>query len=148
MSKTHTLNATHTSPAGGSIYFRFVTHPLILLASWSLVLISGEHTGGPYIMYLFLGFPKAFAYSVLGYITILILLLSVIFIKKKSPAFGYPMLNLMGSVVSFVSITAFFIGDKTGYNYGTFYSLVPLITVAVYLTILALFNYRYIKELS
>ena len=65
-----------------------ITHPVTLIISFLFILISGEHWGGFYILYLLLALPHGGLHALLGFVGIVIL---VIAMNKKLETSRYNM---------------------------------------------------------
>lgn len=110
----------------------FISHPVTLISSFSIIMISGEHLGGFYALYILLGLYGAAVHSLLGVAGVAILLISYYKFKRKNQYLIEPLLNLIGLVLLILSLYLFFYNDKSHYNYGTFYQTVPLISLSLF----------------
>lgn len=125
-----------------------ITHPYSVLISFSLVLISGEHIGGFYILYLLMGLPHGTFHSILGISGIIILLLNKMLNSKKENYLLMPILNITGSILMIVSLSIFFFSDEDHYNIATFYQLVPQIFLVVFILLSVSFILKNIHSLA
>jgi len=114
------------------------THPVLLIVSFLFILISGEHLGGFYALYLLLALPHGWLHSILAVAGILILALSFN-LKKNGRVISNNILNIVGAILLVLSIVVFFYADKEGYNYGTFYQTVPIISLVLFGSLTLLF---------
>lgn len=113
---------------------KILTNPYTLIISFLLIIISGQHIGGFYIIYLLLALPHFASYAVLSVIGIALMLIT--FHNKKTRfSITEPILNLVAVLLLLASIFIFFYTDNERYNYGTFYQLVPQITLVLFLII-------------
>lgn len=110
---------------------KIVSNPYTLTISFLFIIISGQHLGGFYIIYLLLALPHFGIYAILALIGILLLLITFHSKKLKSSITG-PIVNIVGALMLSASIFLFFYTDNEHYNYGTFYQLVPLVTLILF----------------
>ena len=111
---------------------KFIAHPYTLIISFLLIIISGEHLGGFYVLYLLLALYHAGIHSLLALAGIILLIVSKN-ISVKSKMNSLPnLLNIGGAVLLALSVIWFFYTDKEGYNYGTFYQFVPRLTLVLF----------------
>jgi len=111
---------------------KFLAHPVVLIISFLLILISGEHVGGFYTMYLVMALPHGGVHAVLGVIGITLLLISFVKFKGANKFLARLLLNLAGLVGLWLSIFYFFYQDKSGYNNGTFQQLLPILSIGLF----------------
>ena len=107
-------------------------HPYILIASFCAILISGEHLGGFYLLYLLLALPSGGWHAILGFAGIGLLVFGTAgkaFLKSDRIQAVF---NLVGVCMLISSLVMFFYKDVQGYNYGTFYQTVPLISLIIF----------------
>src|SRR5688500_13797368 len=125
---------------------KFITHPYTLIISFCLIMISGEHLGGFYALYLLLALYYGGIHS-LFVLTGIILLIVGKNINNKSKQNALPIiLNIGGAVFMILSLVVFFYRDKDGYNYGTFDQVVPLISLAFFTMIVLLFIVKNVRQ--
>lgn len=109
--------------------FKFLSHPYTLIICFLMILISGEHLGGFYILYILLALPHGGIHAILALAGIGILLASYYkFNRRKTYRIAF-FLNIAGLALLFLSIYLFFFNDKQHYNWGTFEQTVPLISL-------------------
>ena len=123
--------------------FKILTHPVLLIISFLFILISGEHLGGFYALYILLALPHGWLHSLLALIGIIILILSYNVYKNKASG---NILNIAGAVMLVFSIVTFFYADKEGYNYGTFYQTMPIISLVLFGLLALLFILKNVVE--
>ena len=111
---------------------KLITHPAILIISFLFILISGEHWGGFYLLYLLFALPYAGVHALLAVCGLLILVFSYIKYSRTKKSIIEPVLNIIGSGCLVLSLYLFFHQDKKGYNNGTFEQLVPQITLTLF----------------
>ena len=127
---------------------KIITHPFSLIATFLLVLISGEHLGGFYLLYVLLGLPYGAVHSLLAIIGIGILLFSYYKYKMSYQKSLEPILNIGGSLLLMLSLYLFFRNDDERYNYSTFQQTVPLITLIILSIFLLTFLIRNLIRLK
>jgi hypothetical protein len=118
---------------------KIIIHPITLIICFLLILISGEHLGGFYLLYILLGLPHGADYSIFAIAGMSILLFN--YIKYKSE-FNYaiePILNIAGLILLVLSLFLFFYDDKSHYNYSTFYQTTPMIIMSVFIILIVSF---------
>jgi hypothetical protein len=115
----------------------FFTHPIILIVSFLIIMISGEHFGGFYALYILLALPHGGPHSVLALLGIMLLILSNATNNKRGLTRN--LLNVFGAILLVLSVIVFFYTDKEGYNYRTFYQTIPVITLLLFCFLTLLF---------
>jgi len=108
--------------------FKILSHPYTLIISFLFILISGQHLGGFYALYILLGLTQGVLHSVLGFFGIVVLLISY-HIASKQKSYLQHGLNILGVAMLFASIFYFFKNDTQRYNWGTFEEGLPLFTI-------------------
>lgn len=108
------------------------THPVVLVISFLLVLISGEHYGGFYLLYILLALPHGGVHALLGIGGIAVILFSYLRYGRRFVHAAEGVLNLIGAFMLVLSLYLFFANDKADYNDGTFKQTVPLVTLYVF----------------
>ena len=111
---------------------KIISHPITLITCFLLVLISGQHLGGFYLLYILLGLPHGAIHSILAMAGILVVLFSNNKYKRKFNYLIEPILNMAGVLMLSLSLLFFFINDKEQYNYSTFNQTVPLLSLIVF----------------
>ena len=111
---------------------KIITQPVTLIICFLLILISGEHLGGFYLLYILLGLPHGEIHSVLAAAGIGILIFNQIKYKNESNYLVAPLLNISGLLLLILSLFLFFHNDRNHYNYSTFYQTVPLIIFGLF----------------
>ncbi|NTS41945.1 hypothetical protein HRG84_13595 [Flavisolibacter sp. BT320] len=108
--------------------FKILSHPYTLILSFLFILISGQHLGGFYVMYIFLGLTHGVVHSVLGFLGMIVLAATHHSAWSRTSPLRQ-ILNVTGVGLLFVSLYLFFMNDKQHYNWGTFYESIPLATL-------------------
>jgi len=111
---------------------KIFTHPYVLIISFLMIMISGEHLGGFYILYLLLALPSGAIHSLLALVGIGLLLVGYHKYERKNIHLAEFILNVVGTLLLFSSIYLFFLNDRDNYNYGTFTQTVPVITLVFF----------------
>ncbi|HEX8333452.1 MAG TPA: hypothetical protein VF622_12560 [Segetibacter sp.] len=111
--------------------FKILSHPYTLIFSFLFILISGEHLGGFYALYIFLGLLPGAIHSILGFFGVLILVVSY-HLPRTTKVFVKQCLNVVGTGLLFTSIYLFFKNDTAHYNWGTFEESVPVFTLVLF----------------
>ena len=102
-----------------------LTHPIFVLALFSLVLISGDNFGGFYLLYVLLALPHGGIHAILAVAGATILLFSFLKFKGRSVYFIDPLLNILGVFCLYLSLWLFFV-HSWDFNSGTFRAAVPV----------------------
>jgi hypothetical protein len=124
---------------------KILTHPILLMISFLFILISGEHLGGFYALYLLLALPYGGMHSLIALAGILVLVISYNVYGRK-PCLVQNILNIIGALLLVLSLISFFVTDKEGYNYGTFYQIVPVISLSLFGLLALLFLIKNVVE--
>jgi vacuolar-type H+-ATPase subunit I/STV1 len=111
---------------------KILTHPYLLIISFLFIMISGEHLGGFYMLYLLLALPHGGIHALLAVAGIAILLVSHHYSRKVQRSVIGAIINLIGLACLVLSLVLFFYNDKAGYNNGTFEQFVPQVTLVVF----------------
>lgn len=121
------------------MHFRkIIMHPLALIISFMIILISGQHTGGFYIIYLVMGVLHGAVHALLGFAGIVLLLPGLIIEQRKQASSIY-LLNIFGTICMFLSLFLFFFMDEQQYNAATFYQVIPLCTIVLFCFLAVIF---------
>src|SRR5689334_7748582 len=107
--------------------FKFLSHPYTLITCFLIIMISGEHLVGFYVVYILLGLPFGAIHSLQALAGILVLLLTYRRFKIKNSI--AQLLNTISVAMLFGSIYLFFTRDTKHYNYVSFEQTVPIITM-------------------
>lgn len=111
---------------------KLFTHPVVIIIAFLLILISGEHLGGFYLLYILLGLPHGAVHSLLAIVGIGLLFFTNYKYQQQFIFNIEPVLNIMGGIMILLSLFLFFYNDKSHYNYGTFYQTIPVILLSVF----------------
>jgi len=114
---------------------KLITHPLTVIATFLIIIISGQQFGGFYLLYLILGLPHAAIHSITGVCGIALLLFNILQSKLWNRNQISALINLGGIVLLWLSLFLFFNNDKSNYNIATFYQLLPQILLLLFLII-------------
>lgn len=124
-----------------------ITHPVTLIICFLLVMVSGQHFGGFYLLYILLALPHGSVHSVLAVAGITILLFSNYKYKRQFSFKIEPLLNITGVLMLLFSLYLFFYNDKGHYNYGTFYQIVPIISLVGFVLMCVVFSINNLGKL-
>ena len=111
---------------------KYLTHPTVLIISFLLILISGEQFGGFYLLYILLALPHGGIHGILATLGLIILIYSNYKYKRQFSFLIEPILNITGAILLILSLALFFNNDIEHYNYGTFFQIIPIITLALF----------------
>jgi len=110
-----------------------------LIICFLLILISGEHLGGFYLLYILLGLPHGAIHSILAVIGVALLLFSNHRYQREFKYLTEPFLNIVGVILLALSLILFFFKDSHHYNYSTFYQTMPQISIGVFALLIVSF---------
>lgn len=107
-------------------------HPYAIIISFFAIMISGQHLGGFYLLYILLALPHGSSHALLALFGVL-LLLSV---ARKYAGITMP---VIGNVLCILAVTLlvlslffFFYNDTHHYNYDTFKFWLSLVSLALF----------------
>jgi hypothetical protein len=109
--------------------FKILSHPYTLIICFLMMVISGEHLGGFYALYILLALPFGGVHAILAVAGIIILLISHNAFAKKGKQRESIAMNVFGLLLMVSSVYYFFSADKKHYNWGTFQQTVPMLTI-------------------
>lgn len=109
-----------------------LTHPYLLIASFLLIVISGKHFGGFYIVYLSMALFHFGIHAVLALVGIFILVTSQSIYRRRRLFLIETILNMAGLLCLFLSLFLFFYNDAKQYNWGTFEQTVPICSLCLF----------------
>lgn len=112
--------------------FTILSHPVLLLSIFPLILISGESFGGPYLLYLILALPHGGTHALLALAGVALILFSFAKYYHRGNFLIGPILNFAGLFCLIASLYNFFILDKAKYNYSTFEETVPILSFILF----------------
>lgn len=108
--------------------FKILSHPYTLIFCFSFMIISGESTGGFYIMYILLGLLHGVLHSLLGFYGILALMIGQ-HLSTRRNRYLQKAVFVIGVTLMFASVFFFFKNDTEHYNWGTFEQGLPMFTL-------------------
>ena len=106
---------------------KILGHPYTVVISFLLLLISGEHFGGFYILYILLALPHGGIHAVLAVLGIAVLLFNQ---YKRPVAIVAVLASFAGLIFLLLSLFFFFYNDSSRYNAATFEQTIPLLSLA------------------
>lgn len=118
---------------------KIITHPYTVIISFFAILISGQHLGGFYFLYVLLALPHGGIHSLLAFFGIFLLLVSYYRFEVDKTFLLGSVINLISVFLLLLSLFLFFYNDKGHYNYPTFYQTVPQITLVLFIIIAVCF---------
>ncbi|MES1224131.1 MAG: hypothetical protein ABUT20_52035 [Bacteroidota bacterium] len=108
---------------------KLISNPYLLIASFLLLLISGESVGGFYITYIVLALPHGGLHGLLAVAGIIIIIFNY---HTKTTFFLSFCLSTIGIILLICSLYFFFATDPSHYNAGTFEQALPLMTFGIF----------------
>lgn len=108
--------------------FKILSHPYTLVLSFLFIVISGQHLGGFYALYVLLGLMHGAIHSILAFLGIIVLL-AMHHAGWSQNSLRRQVANVTGTTLLFASVYFFFSNDRAHYNWGTFEQGFPLFTL-------------------
>ncbi|MBB1287053.1 hypothetical protein HRH25_21905 [Flavisolibacter sp. BT320] len=108
--------------------FKILSHPYTLILSFLFIVISGQHLGGFYALYVLLGLMHGAIHSVLAFLGIIVLLV-MHHAGWSQNSLRRQVANVTGTALLFASVYFFFSNDRAHYNWGTFEQGFPMFTL-------------------
>lgn len=108
-------------------FTHILSHPIIQIASFCIILINGPYFGAPYAFYLYHAVQEGYAFAVVGVLAIIITLASA-FVYRAA-------LQLTGTLLMLISLAIYFIPPNGKNSYDGFIQVVPLITMILFVII-------------
>ena len=120
---------------------KIITHPYILIISFFMIMVSGKHMGGFYLLYLLSALPYWGIHALLAFLGTVLLVFSYYKYQRRKAYHIESILNIAGTFLLLFSLVLFFYNDKEHYNYRTFYQVVPQISLVLFGLITLAFLY-------
>lgn len=122
-------------------WINIITHPILVLVLFCGILISGEHFGGFYLMYILMALPHGGIHALIALLGIGLILLCYGMYKRKSQFAIDPLLNVLGVFSLYISLWLFFY-NTWDYNEATFHQTIPVIILTLFIMISLAFLIR------
>jgi hypothetical protein len=103
---------------------KIFAHPLMQLFSFCILLVGSASFGGPYVFFLYHGVQEALAYSIFGWMAIVIVICALFFTGR-----GEAVLQFIAVVLMFVSLVIFVFSAEHFMNIYVWRQLVPMLTL-------------------
>ena len=120
-------------------FIKILTHPILLIISFSMIIIIGQKFSGFYIMYVFMALFEFHIHAVWAFIAAILLAVGHQ-MKENDKAKG--MINIAGSLLLMVSLITFFYNDKDHYNWDTFQETKSLVSLGIFGLLWTLFVFK------
>jgi len=104
-----------------------LAHPVLLIISFSLVLVIGEKFSGFYIVYILMALIELYLHAIWAVIGALLLAVGHQMLDKTRRV-----INIAGSLFLVLSLFTFFYNDKDHYNWDTFYHVKSLVSLGIF----------------
>lgn len=108
-----------------------ITHPVLVVTLFCLTLVSGQHFGGFYLLYIILALPHGGIHAVLALLGIGTLLFSYGRYQRQSKVLIEPLLNVLGVLLLYLSLYLFFL-NSLHYNSATFEQPIPILSYVLF----------------
>ena len=119
--------------------YKILSHPFVLIMSFFMILISGQHFGGFYLLYIMLALPNGGLHAISALLGTILLVVAYYKFRRLKRYRIENILNLIALSFLLISIIYFFKNDKTGYNEQTFSQPVPLFSLLIFGVIVIFF---------
>ncbi|HEV7333125.1 MAG TPA: hypothetical protein VGN63_18970 [Flavisolibacter sp.] len=106
-------------------------HPVVVITLFCLLLVSGEHFGGVYLLYILLALPHGALHALLAIGGVLLVLSGYQLRSGKRRVLSF-VVSVMGLLLMLSSLVVFFGNDKEGYNRATFSQGIPLVSYILF----------------
>ena len=107
-----------------------IGHPVSVMCTYLLLLISGRSFGGVYAMYILLGLPRGVPDAIISAVGLALIFLGYkIYRTRFNPV--KPALYIIANAVMIYGLVSFFRSSK-GYNDPTFHEAVSLTSFAIF----------------
>ncbi|PZR29110.1 MAG: hypothetical protein DI535_03600 [Citrobacter freundii] len=107
--------------------FKFISHPIVVSFTFFMILISGDHFGGFYLLYILMALPYGALHAILGFLGVTILVVNSAWHKIGLKHTSSAITNILGIFVLYVSLVSFF-RLSWDENDNTFVQTIPLIS--------------------
>ncbi len=118
-----------------------LSHPLLQVISFSIILVGSPYFGGPYIFFIYRALLEGYTFAIIGIIAILVTLLSLFL-----PAKGY--MQLGGLALMIASLAVFFLSSQNFMNTSTLRELIPLLTFLFFVAVAAFVSKKIITLIN
>lgn len=108
-----------------------ITHPVLVLVLFCFTLISGEHFGGLYLLYILMAIPHGGIHATLAILGAGLILYSYIRHKRQSKMLLEPLLNIPGVLLLYISLLLF-LQNSWSYNRQTFEQAIPILSFVLF----------------
>src|SRR5690606_13686161 len=112
-------------------FIKILTSPILVVILFSLILVSGEHFGGFYIMYLLMAIPHGGLHAIFAMVGIGLVLFSYRRYRGQAQFIIEPILNIIGIFLLYASLLFFFYRSWE-YNDQTFEQGVPVTSLILF----------------
>jgi hypothetical protein len=118
-----------------------LSHPLLQVISFSIILVGSQYFGGPYIFFIYRALLEGYTFAIIGIISILVTLLSLFL-----PAKGY--MQLGGLLLMIASLAVFFLSSQNFMNASTLRELIPLLTFLFFIVVVVFVSKKTITQIN
>jgi len=118
-----------------------LSHPLLQVISFSIILVGSPYFGGPYIFFIYRALLEGYTFAIIGIVAILVTLVSLFL-----PAKGY--MQLGGLLLMIASLAVFFLSSQNFMNASTLRELIPLLTFLFFIIVIAFVSRKIITLIN
>ena len=115
-------------------WISILTHPVLVLTLFCLILISGEHIGGFYAMYILMALPHGGVHAIFALVGAALILFSYWKYKGASKYLIDPLMNVIGVFLLYFSLWLFFFSTWE-YNDATFQQVAPVASLILFVLV-------------
>ncbi len=122
-------------------FMEVLSHPLLQVISFSIILVGSPYFGGPYIFFIYRALLEGYTFAIIGIVAILVTLVSLFL-----PAKGY--MQLGGLLLMIASLAVFFLSSQNFMNASTLRELIPLLTFLFFIIVIAFVSRKIITLIN
>lgn len=119
---------------------KILSHPLMQLFSFCVILVGSAYFGGPYIWFLYHAVQEVYAYAVFGCLALAITVAAIFFRGR-----GQAVLQFIGACVMVLSLLIFFFSSAHFMNMYVYRQVLPLLTLGVFVAVIVFVVQKFIK---
>jgi len=119
---------------------QILSGPAVQILSFCIILVGSPEFGGPYGFFLYHALLEAYVFAVIGVAGIIITALSFINNGKK-----VIVIQFIGALTMIASLLVFFFSSDHFMNMYAFTQIIPLLTLFLFIAIVALITRRFFR---
>ena len=119
---------------------QLLSHPIIQVISFCIIIVGSPNFGGPYGFFLYHAVQEGYIYAIIGIAGIVITLTGLI---SKENAIT---IQFIGATLMVISLLVFFFSSEHFMNMYAFKDVLPLLTLFLFIAIAALIIIKFLKR--